>query len=208
MEVFFKRLDSWPRARTIDKTRSQFRVTFENSLELLKAELEWLSSKQVVIQLDIHPSDLRNDGWPRSAARVGDPGVLVSFVSKHGPLEFACDKFLHWHENLRAVAMTLNRLRLADLYGVTQRGEQYKGWEALMPPVSTSPFATIEAAANWLFEQTKCGSVNGIVFSKDNRATAYRAAAKKLHPDVGGTTEQFQLLEEAKKMLDTVAPVL
>jgi hypothetical protein len=37
-------------------------------------------------------------------------------------------------------------------------------------------------------------------------ATAlYRDAAKNLHPDAGGSTEDFQKLQEAKRILDGLA---
>ena len=209
MQVHWQPLTSWPRPRTVQKTRSQFSATFEQTLDLLRTELGNIGCKYVVIQLALSPEDIRNDGWPRSSARVSDPGVLVSFESKHGPLEMACDAFLHWHENLRAVAMTLHRLRMTDLYGCSTRGEQYRGWTQLpAPPPVVSAFPTVEAAAAWLWKATEIGTIQGIVFSKENRATAYRAAAKKFHPDMaGGSTEKFQLLEDAKKVLDVNAPL-
>ena len=34
------------------------------------------------------------------------------------------------------------------------------------------------------------------------REQAYRSAARKLHPDAGGSTEDFQCLQEALRVLD------
>ena len=35
---------------------------------------------------------------------------------------------------------------------------------------------------------------------------AYRLAAKNLHPDTGGTTAEFQRLQEAKRVLEGAIP--
>jgi len=40
-----------------------------------------------------------------------------------------CDSFKDWEANLRAIALSLERLRAADRYGVTtEEKEQYIGW--------------------------------------------------------------------------------
>jgi hypothetical protein len=46
-----------------------------------------------------------------------------------------------WTDNVHAIALTLERLRLADLYGVTSRGEQYAGWKMLPGPITAGPGA-------------------------------------------------------------------
>ncbi len=210
IKVHFEPLVNWPRAHTDPRVQSRFSSTLDDTLLLMNSELTFMKSEYVVIQARVPASDIRQDGWISSRARFSDPSILVSFQSKHGPLEMACDAFIHWQDNLRGIAMTLNRLRLADLYGCTSRGEQYRGWAQLPAPVVATPpiFAGPTEAAHWMFEETKCGTLQGIIYSKENRATAYRVAAKKLHPDVaGGSTEKFQLLEEAMKVLNTIAPV-
>jgi curved DNA-binding protein CbpA len=41
-----------------------------------------------------------------------------------------------------------------------------------------------------------------ILEEQEARDIAYRLAAKRLHPDAGGSTEDFQKLQEAKRILD------
>src|SRR5215831_4271915 len=75
------------------------------------------------------PRDIRNDGWPKSSARPTQPGVILSFTTKQGRIVMPCDSFKDWEANLRAIALSLERLRAADRYGVTtEEKEQYIGW--------------------------------------------------------------------------------
>lgn len=160
-----------------------------------------------MIELALELNDIRRDGWPRSTSRPDQPGVLLSFVSKKvGPLQFACDAFLHWHDNLRAIALTLHRLRMADLYGATSKAEQYTGFAQLPAPapVVLGPFVNCEAAAQWLWEIAgKEGTVNNILFAKESYGAAYRKAAFKTHPDRNqGKTEDFVKLQAASQLLE------
>lgn len=131
------------------------------------------------------------------------PGVLVSFESRQGALSFACDEFFEWRDNLRGIALTLERLRLVDLYGVTKSGEQYTGWKALPPQQSApsdGPFQSREAAIVWM------GQNSGIVLNAqtpDSAALkrAYQIIARRTHPDAGGDAADFRRLQHAKEML-------
>ncbi len=44
---------------------------------------------------------------------------------------FPCDRFKHWDDNLRAISLTLERMRAVDRYGVTLNKQQYAGFKAL-----------------------------------------------------------------------------
>src|ERR1700722_1202505 len=71
-----------------------FRASWEDTLALLSYEIEQLGGQEpAVIQIDIQEGDLRRDGMLRANARVGHPGVVVSFVSRFGPLRYATDAY-------------------------------------------------------------------------------------------------------------------
>jgi hypothetical protein len=128
-----------------------------------------------------------------------DPGVILSFQSAKGVLSFPCDRYTDWESNLRAIALSLEALRAVDRYGVTQHAEQYKGWQAL-PPAS-GPEMSAETAAQFL------SHVSGIFVSHvstdpDALERAYKAAARSLHPDQGGSHDEFVRLQQAKRALD------
>lgn len=136
-----------------------------------------------MIQLDLTDSEIRLDGLPRATAKPASPMVIVSFESRHGPLRYMTDVFLDWKANLRAIALGLEALRKVDRYGITKRGEQYRGWAAL-PAGADEEISTPEQAARFISEYSwqtieADTPAEEIIF-------AYRRAAKRLHPDVAG----------------------
>ena len=199
VDIRFRPLQEWPRAATKTRRQAAFTASWRSTIELLKRELKHLKAKNVVIRVALRESDIRLDGLPRAdARRPSHPGVILSFDSERGALSFMCDYFLRHEDNLRGIAMTLERLRLVDLYGVTSSGEQYKGWAAL--PAPDSDIKTLEAAAAFI-EKYSGLSADKIKAETVEFRSAYRIAARKLHPDAGGDTVTFQRLQAAHDIL-------
>lgn len=210
MHQTFRPIDAWPGEMTSyhKRKRSPFDAPYEATLDLLDRELRNLRARDVVIQLALGESDIRNDGLPRAASRPEHPGVILAFDSIHGPLKYSTDVFTHWQANLRAIALGLEALRRVERYGITKRGEQYTGWRAIG---SGAPIAvgeapmTVEAAARWiamLADWSGPDMPDSLITNPDVRAAAYRDAAKRHHPDAGGDPEDFRKLSEAKAVLD------
>jgi hypothetical protein len=81
-------------------------------------------------------------------------------------------------------------------YGVTQRAEQYKGWAKLPPaPQQMGSSAAIE------FLLLHSGVLPR---GPESLKEAYRAAARKLHPDTQqtGNNSQFVMLQQAQQALE------
>lgn len=204
LDVTFRPIDRWPGEPTPKREPSRFKAGWGATLEQLQKELAHLGSESVVVMLSLTEDDIRLDGWPRANARPSHPGVVLAFDSReYGPLKYPCDNFTTWQDNLRAIALALEALRKVDRYGVTKRGEQYTGWKALPGSGGTSSTMTAEAAAAFLSEACRgdC-SAAALLQSVVNVVPAYRAAARRLHPDAGGSTEEFQRLQTAKAVLD------
>jgi hypothetical protein len=131
----FRPLEQWPGERTKYRKDSTFRATYPKTLDELENELSKIRAKEIIIQVEqLTRDDIRNDGWPRSGNwknGYGGPGVIVSFESPKGAMSFPCDKFRDWQDNLRAIAKSLEALRMVDRYGVTRGNEQYRGWTQL-----------------------------------------------------------------------------
>lgn len=196
----FRPLKDWPREATRFRKNSPFKVGFEATLELLKKEIEHVGGREVVVEADILPNHIRRDGMPRSDALAMSPKILVRFQSKHGPLDFLCDDCRHWQDNLRAIALTLERLRLADLYGVTKGGEQYRGWQALPAPDSEH-FNTVDAAIEWVAKES--GKFEHELRDATNFKSAFRELAKKFHTDSGaGDAVKFRKLNNARDLVE------
>jgi hypothetical protein len=205
----FVPLESWPGKPTRPRKDSRFRAPYLDTLDLLEFELKEIHAKEILIQAFFTRDQLRNDSWPKGNAVPSDVGVIVSFDSPKGPLSFPCDTFNTFDCNLRAIALALQALRAVDRYGVTQSNEQYKGW-ARLPAPADQPFRTKEDAADFLISQAnpemtdRAGFVRSAVLSHGPaRDGAYKAAAKRLHPDAnGGSHEMFVRLQAAMKLLE------
>ena len=206
LQATFRPLDHWPRKETPAthrKGRTYFRCGWGDTLSLLEQELSHLKAHDVVVQIDTDASQIRNDGWPRSDARVRGPRAALSFGSRHGSLTYHCDDCSTWEHNLRCIALTLQRLRTADMYGVTKRGEQYTGFKQLPGGIELGPVVfTIEKAAgvlaNLAGEGWRDASAAGDLQLFQE---LYRKAVKRHHPDAGGDRGLWQRLQEAAAVL-------
>lgn len=170
--------------------RNRFLCAWSTLLDDLEMEMEHLGATGIVIEADLRRDQIRNDGWPRGGCAPATPGVRLSFGSSHGEMSFACSTFATMEGNLRAIGMTLQRLRLIDEYGATRGGEQYKGFARL----PGGEFATVEAARTWLMLQAGCSGTDTEI---------YRAAARKSHPDAGGSNDLMAKVNRARDFIET-----
>ncbi len=208
-EATFRPISEWPGEATRDRGRSRFKATWAQTLKLLKRELEYIIKRGAtpVIEMALRESQIRVDGYPKANSTPEHPGVILSIDSRYGPLRYPCDTFDNWRDNMRAIALALEALRKVDRYGVTKRGEQYKGWKQLPPAGGSGVTMTTEDAA--VVVQRTAGLADGdrwrkaIVDNHEMYRSAYRIAAKFAHPDGDtGSTNSFQVLQQAAKVLD------
>lgn len=204
-------LGLWTDRETPERLSSGvFRATWDSTLELLAYEAGQLGAQSVVIQVDASAADIRKDGMLKTRARVGHPGAVVSFDSEYGPLRYATDQYEQrwagampgWQANVRAVALALAALRAVDRYGVTRRGEQYRGWTALPASAAGSSmhFTTQDEASTWM---RKAATEAGISLGQwDSYDSLYRLLAKRMHPDMeSGNADLWERLDAAAGLL-------
>lgn len=219
-------IDQWdgPRRRAGAHERSGYGASWDRIRRDLAHELEHLGATEAQIGLDLRREHLRQDGWPRSGVSAPPPVVLTFEAPGIGPMRFQMDRFDSWEHNLRAIGLTLQRLRLVDETGVARSGEQYRGFAALGAgdpvPLGTGrpPAMTRQAAAELLSEYAiesplsgrSVVSVDDLLSPLPERASwalrfAYRLAARAHHPDTGATPDHalFARLTEAR---DTLTP--
>lgn len=195
----------WPGELTRTRTRSLFKSGLSDTLQLLGREIWHLTDtrtqrESAELLIAIPAGDLwRLDGRPRAHAVAEHPGVIFSLASKHGALSYPCDTFTTWQDNLRAVALALEALRKVDRYGVTKRGEQYRGFLALEATAAPAGFATADAALQWLVELTSWTPTfpGGDVVPR----AVLRMAQRVAHPDAGGDAATFQRVSLAEAKL-------
>ncbi len=125
-----------------------------------------------------------------------DPGAAMWFMQRVGTgwamSCYASDTFRQPAENVKAIAMTINRLRLVADYGVysmeqAMRGAAYEALPSPEPP--PRPWWEVMGLA----QEVDRAVVDAV----------YRALAKKRHPDAGGSQAEMQELlrayDEAKR---------
>lgn len=200
----FRPLGSWPIESTpgdLRRSRHTFKAAWTDTVDLLEREIEHLDGRNVVIQADFSEADIRLDGMIRANPRQPDhPGVIISFDSVHGPLQYMTDTHAFWQHNIRAIALGLQALRAVDRYGVTRRGEQYTGWKALPSGGSgpTSRQAAITVIA--LLSQMSSDDVES-AFAAGTGKGIYRRALAAAHPDHGGNSESLNAVLQAGQLL-------
>lgn len=193
----FRPLPRWDRTDTDPRASgARFRADWVSTVGLLLYEVEQLGGDVIALQVDAGEDEIRRDGMLRSAARVGHPGVKVSFTSAFGPLTYATDQYDHWKANVRAIALGLQALRAADRYGISRSGEQYRGYAALTVSPAGDGALSVEESRRILaqFPPFSLGNAQEI-------HSAWRAALKVSHPDRGGSAEAVALITKARDVL-------
>ena len=147
---------------------------------------------------------LRRDGWPKSGQRKpSDPGVAVYFVRKGKDFCIACDKYDDVKSNIRAIGLALEGLRAVERAGVTELLDRaFQGFAKLPSAiVTTAPpdfRKVLGLDKNWPWDLTEDQAHEDLTMH-------YKAAARKAHPDSGGSHESSvrvnAALAEAKKVL-------
>lgn len=204
LSAIFRPLDKWPGEPTPswDRKNSPFKANYNATLDLLEHELDELGATNIVIECQVQREQIRNDGWLKSTAAVAGPAVILSFTRNKDTYRYPCDTFTTMQANVRAIALALEALRKIDRYGVTSRGEQYQGFKQL-PPGSEAPREkmTVREAAAFINKIFPGVSADVIVSARSWAETALREAQKQLHPDAGGSHDEFVRLQQAGEVL-------
>lgn len=169
-------------------------VPLTRTLADLRRELEALRAIDPVMLIAVDPGQFRIDGRPYAKARPEHPGVILTFeIPKIGTVSYPCDKYTRWEDNLRAIVLSLEALRLVDRHGVTRRGEQYRGFLAIEATAAPAGFATAAEAQGFL---------EIIVGTRQlGLRQLLREAQRQSHPDHGGDASVFQRVSLAEAKL-------
>lgn len=169
----------WPRTKT--PKQSRFDVTGDQASQELVWEIERLGGRYVVISSNV---PTRRDGLPYSHGKPtnGDTGVAVYFKRKGKQMVFACDKWDQVKDNIRAVCKTIEAMRGIERWGASDMMERaFSAFTAIEPP--RSPWRVLGVKPNATREEVEA---------------TYRAKAKEVHPDAGGSTAAMAELNQAR----------
>lgn len=183
---------------------SPFDASWSSTVGTLARELRALDARNIVIELALGENDLRLDGLPRANVTLTSDAVRISFESKWGPLRYETNEFRGryyramsgWQANVRAIALGMEALRKVDRYGVSKRGEQYRGWRQLTTSTDSADAIQTREQANAVLEQYRDGDVIG-------QDELVRRALMLTHPDRGGDTDAFRRVQRAREILES-----
>lgn len=183
VDIRVQPLTNWPYPVTNHRTAPPFRAKYGNTESILRFELAELGAKEVAMHVvtENGRDDVRQDGLLRARARLTHPGVALEFMSKHGPMSIWCDSYESngtmpdWQSNLRAIALTLEKLRAINRYGIGQGGQQYAGWLQI-----TAGSADVDR--DWARLTEIAGADVGSVTSD----VLWKRAQRHAHPDAHG----------------------
>jgi hypothetical protein len=202
-------LGSWTE-KPLTPIRSKFKATWTDTLNLLEREIDHLGAPRYrpwILQIDVSERWIRQDGELYARATPASPRIRVCFDSRHGPLTYPCGRFDRWQDNARAVALALEALRTVDRYGVSGRGEQYRGWTGIAArPAEMSLEQAAMFIATWAepdsTERRSACAAAILRGDHDALATAHRRAARQAHPDLaGGHADTMARLNVARDQL-------
>lgn len=191
---------SWPAGwkRTRNPGRSQFSTGMDKATRGLMDEIRKLGGRLPIISSN---AQYRNDGMPYARqARIDDTGVAVYFQRKGQPMVFACDSYWTLHENIHAIAKTIEALRGIERWGASDMMERaFTGFTALPPPIVAG------MKRHWrdvldLWDGTDNGATGhmGAVCAADVQR-AYRRLASQFHTDKpGGDHDKMAELNNAR----------
>jgi hypothetical protein len=179
----------WPPTwkRTAHPRTSKFghrgvKWSIDQASRQLEAEIVRLTgSRSFIISSNM---EYRADGFPYSKQRaLGDKGVAVYFKYNKKEMVIACDSFDNLSCNIYAIAKTIEAMRAIERNGSSQLMEQaFSGFQALPERGSgTTWYDFMELPESATEEQIK---------------SRYKQLAKTMHPDVGGSTSMFQMLQD------------
>lgn len=159
--------------------RSHGELTVAEALKRLKEELDRIGARYPVVSTNL---ETRLDGLPRSGqAKPRDPGIAVYFDIGGAAHCLPCDTYNDVAQNIAAIAAHIAATRAIERHGVASVREMFRGFVALPPPQS-------------------CWEILGVPerASRETIETAYRALAKKRHPDSGGSQAAMSELNRAR----------
>jgi hypothetical protein len=178
------------------RRQSPFESSWTSTRELLARELRQLHARNVILEVDVLPGQIRLDGELYAAAKVQSPAVRLHFDTNDGHVSFPADRFTGWQDNVRAIALAMEALRKIERYGIGRGDEQYSGFLQLEAGqgVALGGMARDQAEralAEW----------GGPFESPAGMRVAYRRARAAAHPDRSGDRSAWELVENAARVL-------
>lgn len=170
----------FPRTPRDKREKGRFRTTLSAALNSLRHEVRMLGGDQASKLLVLSSNYTLGEN-------PADTGVVAYFVYDGAQIAIPCDRWLKIEDNVKAIALTIEAMRGMERWGAKH-----------MIRAMFTGFRAIEAPRKW---KRSWREVLGL--GQDEQGVveidaAFRAKAKKAHPDAGGTKEEFEELVAAR----------
>lgn len=194
LDIQTRPIVTWPGLMTPheQRKRNRYGASPNSTRRMLRAEMIKLNGMDVFIQGAYRDDQIRLDGLPRAGAVPDHPGVILTYSVDGSTYQLPCDTFLSSEQNLRAIVLTLQRLRLIEETGVKTHGRQYQGFKQL---------TCGDGDAVSVIARFSGHTIDSIKIDEYHLKSAYRLACKATHPDHGGSKETFEEVQRAAKAL-------
>ena len=184
------------------REQGRFKADWPSTIALLEEELDKLRARTPTLYVDVPKAAITRKGEIAGGIRVArTPGVRLEFEKRlRGkgdawvPAVFPCATYWTAQHNVRAIALTLERLRDVARYGATGEDQQYAGFLRLPNPnapggINTTALAlSPERAARIVVEAAAPGTT-----------PAFSASlARALLEEGADTTEVAQMARNAR----------
>lgn len=188
---FAERTDPRRRERT-----SKFSVTLASALSDIEKELE--DRLEVTdYRLSTAAPHRKKDGRPYADANPDDPGVVVRWSKDGEQYCVAADHYTDLRDNARAIGLYITEKRKMGNRPVKTGQDEFA--TARLPPGDDSE-AVVVAGAGEVEAPHEILDVDPDAPPEVVKA-AFRAKAKTVHPDQGGTREEWQQLQSAREVM-------
>lgn len=199
--------EGWPRTPREKRERGvRFRTggyngslpTFNKARSDVFAELAMMRVTSATLSTNVQ---VRQDGSVFSGVdpnkfNMENPGVAITFMRKGRPFIMAQDAFDTVGCNLRSMALALEAMRAIERHGGgTMAGKAFDGFSALPPPAGSRPRRPWWEVLRYSEDPT---APDREFLSASEVEARFKAMAKKLHPDAGGTDVDMQELVAAR----------
>jgi hypothetical protein len=169
---------SWPQGWPTTQFRQQarFKTDLKAALANLQNEIALMGGKNVIL----------SSNYTLGVSKPQNPGVCAYFTWQGLQMAIPCDRWAKIEDNVQAIALTVQAMRGMERWGAKHMIQaMFSGFKCLPGPGT---------ARKW-WEVLQCSQNS----TREQIAAAYKARAKVCHPDVGGTREQWDELEQAYK---------
>ena len=190
----------WPSGfeRTPERDRSpnrSFEVSLHDAIEDLADEMGRLDADEWRLSTALdHQS--QNPNYPyANQPEPDDPGVALRWTMDGGQFAVGCDAHTRVRDNLRTIGLYIREKRKMETRPVETGESEFAN--ARLPPADQEDVVVAGADSEPAHEvlEVDADAADDVV------EAAFRAKAKNVHPDQGGSRAEWQRLQEAREVM-------